>query len=839
MANIENLISNFNDFSKIKSVTDVASKYSNNNIIGSPEQSPSLSQGNKFKKYQKKIENNLEKKIHNFNLKSNDKIKEGFEGLLNDEDSLTSQSNNVIQNNSSQKETIQNLQQEYQNTLSEYKKLTKQITNSTTGYLERVNPNNPYLGKNIIFTTGEQAYVTKQGVVKLYSVDSNGVSEIYKNTAGKNGCPIEKPISINLPWKKNYSSGETLQSSPPLIIGSQMQSGQSCGNEGSNIFVNKMLNYFKTTFEGCYADNVTTPLMTFIGGSPTSSNPTNGSFNYDQCQQSATDGGYQYFALQSVDPSTSKGYCAVSNSLSDSTSLGNGFIIKNYIPLWSSNTSGQTGNSAILKNTGTLSLINSAGQSIFNTPYDNAQPSNYLGCYGDNSNRAIPLYNNASQEYNLQQCQQIAQQNGAKYFGLQNSTSGQNATCGFSSDWAQISEYGVAGNCTKISDGSWSGGGWSNAVYNTTDPNSNYFLILQDDGNMVIYRGTSPTDNQGAIWGSATNTQQKDANPSYAAINGKYGKNWIASDSTLAAGDFVGSNNGSIALAMQSDGNLVLYTFEMETNCKKMNDGNTGGGIGANALYNTGSVGFETNLFKIGYIDQDSKLHEYPQNNIQYNNKYTKIEGVDSVGNDIPGSLLDNATEESCTTVCNNNAQCAGFSFSNNTCYPKTSSMYPAGSKIYDPNSNLFIREKSPINNPVGVSSDINNIDSVLYQNYLNGGEIDKEYGLANATSIQKQQLAQLQTKMDQLSSQISTLTGKLGSSSNKVETQTQKNMQGIKTYLNNIKSANNKIVGFDTNIENILNDSDIVVLQKNYDYLFWSIIAAGTVLVAMNVVKK
>jgi len=28
-------------------------------------------------------------------------------------------------------------------------------------------------------------------------------------------------------------------------------------------------------------------------------------------------------------------------------------------------------------------------------------------------------------------------------------------------------------------------------------------------------------------------------------------------------------------------------------------------------------------------------------------------------------------------------------------------------------------------------------------------------------------------------------------------------------------------------------------VLQKNYDYLFWSILAVGTVLVSMNVLKK
>ena len=36
-----------------------------------------------------------------------------------------------------------------------------------------------------------------------------------------------------------------------------------------------------------------------------------------------------------------------------------------------------------------------------------------------------------------------------------------------------------------------------------------------------------------------------------------------------------------------------------------------------------------------------------------------------------------------------------------------------------------------------------------------------------------------------------------------------------------------------------MLQDSDIDVLQKNYEYLLWSILAAGSVLVAMNITKN
>ena len=64
-----------------------------------------------------------------------------------------------------------------------------------------------------------------------------------------------------------------------------------------------------------------------------------------------------------------------------------------------------------------------------------------------------------------------------------------------------------------------------------------------------------------------------------------------------------------------------------------------------------------------------------------------------------------------------------------------------------------------------------------------------------------------------------------------------------VNNYFKDLNKTNKNIISVsreNTNgIQNILKDSDIVVLQKNYDYLFWSILAAGTVLVSMNVVKK
>jgi hypothetical protein len=457
MTSIVNLFSNFNDLNKEKSVTDGAAEYKASKVYLNTS-TPALTQGEKFKNYQRKIKKNLEKKINYVNSK------EGFNGLQQIQNGLqlngnglTAQTTRIIQKNdlsSNEEQTIDNVRQQYANTLTEYENLLAQINGSTTGYLNRVNPNNRYLGKNIGFTNGKLAFVTQQGVVKLYPN-----LNVLENTVGKNGCPDTNAVSINLPWLTAYNTpGTQIPSNPPLVTGTPMQIGQSCGNEGVNVFVNTMINNPSATYEGCYADNTSSPLMTNLGNS----------YNYQQCMDAAVDGGYQYFALQNVNTSTSEGTCMASNNYNTAISLGASMVPNGMVPLWASNTAaGETsspGSTAMLSVTGALSVLNSSGQSIFNTPTSNANPSNYLGCYGDGPNRAMPLYNGGSQQYNNAQCQQIAQQNGAAFYGLQNSTSGQTAQCAISSNWGQTSEYGIAGNCTQIGDGSYSGGGWSNAV---------------------------------------------------------------------------------------------------------------------------------------------------------------------------------------------------------------------------------------------------------------------------------------------------------------------------------------------------------------------------------------
>jgi len=1025
MSSIVNLFSNFDDLSKPKSIIDTPSKYTKKNKNTTNPPSIALNQGNKFKKYQKKIINNLEKKVDNVNSK------EGFEGLNIDDkdlnlssDGLTVQSKTIIKDNdySSKQQTIANLRQQYTDTLKQYQDLQAKLSGATTGYLDRVSPNNPYLGKTIRFTTGHICYVTQQGVVKY--IPSPDIWQSVK--APKNF------IDVNIPWDASYDTpGTTIPTTPPLVSGTYMESGQSLGNEGSNVFVDTLIDNPSQKFVGCYNDkppttdiafiptmnssnsvsgfnsydsstylndndmcgpwcafdkNINTFWHSYVGpangynattgdytgsttvpyvdstntsqnakgeyiqinlpnnitltkytiqgrqgccGNPTGRSPNswlilgwNGSgwvlvdqqlnqalnfemrsydisspaaynayiflttncgnpgdrsgnrycvqisewslitssdylFNdsdramiwnpsnigytdLDTCKSYAANNGYQYFSMQNgQDDGTAA--CLVSNDLASSQRYGPAY---KYTPvaMWSSDTAGQTGNSAILDTIGSISVINSSGANVFSSDNSKAQPGNYLGCYRDAPVRAMPLIGNGAHSYNYQTCQQAAQDSGSQYFGVQDSTSGSNAQCGLTNDSASATRYGPARNCTKLSDGTWSGGAWSNAVYNNAGPDSNYFLQVTNEGHVIVYRGSSPGDNQGEIWRSPGGGGVYNDNPSFADSKGKYGQNWIPSGSTLSPGDFVGSTNGSTYLIMQTDGNLVLYTNQRDSACKKNSKGVDVGSSWVNALYELIPSGFQSNISKLGFIDENSELHDYSSDNAELTNNYRVFKSVNTPGNDIPGAQYGNATIDQCKSTCNNTQDCFGFVFdnTNNICWPKTNDMYPYGGP-YIPSSNndIYVRGQRPISVPIGVKTDVNNIDSVMYQNYNKGGEINDSYGLTNATAVQRQQLSQLQTKMDQLSSEITYLTNKFGTGSQDSQVQAHKNQQGLREYLGDIKKNNTEIENISENMNNIVSDSDIVVLQKNYNYLFWTILATGTVLISMNMIKK
>lgn len=111
----------------------------------------------------------------------------------------------------------------------------------------------------------------------------------------------------------------------------------------------------------------------------------------------------------------------------------------------------------------------------------------------------------------------------------------------------------------------------------------------------------------------------------------------------------------------------------------------------------------------------------------------------------------------------------------------------------------------------------------------------------ATDNSAKLRQLAQLGSTLDVLSKQINTINDVLKTNVTSVNDQISKNSSESGKYMNDISSNDDEednMLNISNNIQNMLNDSEIATLQKNYSYILLSILAAASILVAMNVIK-
>ena len=578
--------------------------------------------------------------------------------------------------------------------------------------------------------------------------------------------------------------------------------------------------------------------------------------DFNTCKSYAIQKGYKYFGMQDL-KSDGKAQCLFSNDSAKSTQYGIG---KNYKPvvLWQTNTGGGKGSNALLNNQGSLVVNDSGGAAIYATPGYKSTSGNYIGCYGDTSNRAMQNTSNGAY-LPFDDCKKLAQKGNFKYFSTQNASNGK-GWCAASNDLNFAKKYGIATNCSKFGN-DWMGAPWSNAIY-SIEPDNRFFLVLKDDGNMVVYKGTSPIDNQGLVWATGTNGKKKSPNPNFTAKKSKFGTNWISMGTTLAAGDFIGSNDGSMYLLMQTDGNLVLYTSESFDGCTANSSGKKIGGQRINALYEIVNSGFDKNIGKLAFIDENDLLHEYPSSNSSLTNNYTKFSKMDAYNNDISGASYSNSTKEQCQTTCNNNQNCYGYvyDYKNKVCYPKSSKMWPNGGPIRSLiSTDTYVRDKTPNSFPLGVTKKTKNIDSVLYQYYYKGDAPGEKYGLANISISDKNDLKNLQNQLNDQTTELKILSKKLTSLVEKNQDLAKMNIENTTKYLTDIQNINSQMetlnskkdtedynegftnYGYTANndINKILGDSNISVLQKNYEYLLWTILATGSVLVAMNITKN
>jgi hypothetical protein len=556
-----------------------------------------------------------------------------------------------------------------------------------------------------------------------------------------------------------------------------------------------------------------------------------GDFTYEQCKKSAIYQGKQFFGLQGYNGETRKGFCAVSDTFTIPEKQSTSTVEQ---VLWRAGT--QTGNSATLKYDGRLAISNSNNQEIpFRLQQVIPNPSNYIGCYNVVDGMKTTSFSTLPRVFRLSSSYQKgdvgAGLNRHNYYMLGSSTT----QCFTSSDLKLIKSKGISTSCRKTGN-FMVGNLGSYAVYVRKDAStsllneSRHFYLVVHNGRVDIHLGANEADNQGIITTIYSTSAVLRADPSRVASLGHNGRNVLYAGETLPNNKWIGSPDGTLYLDMKN-GDLTIKTTAQVSNCTQTGNVFSGNsGTVANAIYKLNQTvkSFRDKLSNLAYIDADSNLHTYNQAETQLVvGDYKELVGVKISGTEQSG-ITD------CKARCDASNDCVGYSRSvNNACTILSQNDITKNPMNADENYYSYIRLKRPTKDLYGISKKVTQADSAVYTGYNTGTSFKPDTVGFNTEDAARGVLnTKTQTLIDKASSYEDNIKA--------VQKQYNDNNDSYKKYTDENKP--NEVINAaieNDNYMKIVDDSDMAVLQKNTTYLIWSILAVGTVLVSMSVIRK
>jgi hypothetical protein len=241
---------------------------------------------------------------------------------------------------------------------------------------------------------------------------------------------------------------------------------------------------------------------------------------------------------------------------------------------------------------------------------------------------------------------------------------------------------------------------------------------------------------------------------------------------------------------------------------------------------------------------------------LQKSNEYIVYNNYDSKGYDISNGVISANNIETCKTACNTKNECAGFIYKPNEgkCFLKNSGMYPSSERTpVDANSNMKMGVRKPkINSDLvqTCNKKINNIDAIRYGAYKKGDSMDENV-YCGITEEMNPVVSLYNTVSNKLVKENNVITKSLD---NIINTTISKPREYNKQTLKGVNYKNDNIItkikidnlksvqeGFEPNIndiESMLTDADITVLQENYSYIMWSVLAVGLLSMTVSAVR-
>jgi hypothetical protein len=734
---------------------------------------------------------------------------------------------------------VQKMREKYDTLVVQYNTTLNNLKNTTMDNINRTT-NNSYLNKNIRFSNDVICYVTSEGVAKPYQS-----YEAFMQNSGKNGCPNATYVDVNIAWQSSYVEGSIIPLTPTLVVGKPMELDQSCGNEGVNIYATKMVSNPTSTYSGCYSDK-----------SVSTSQPVYAT--YEQCQKYASDNGYKYFGLQDM-RSDGKSMCKVYNSPSDYQQYGSVGTTMSALDLWNSGTdSGAPQNTFQLLGTGQMVVKNNNSNVLFSTaPSTHCIQSGTIriekATYGENCRGRRSTYRIDTAK-DTQKVKQLCDGKENCRIPASNQTFGDPARgCYKSFDVV----YRCGNNNPIAAPRVWEHNIANISCQSVEPTNCKFFLIIEDNGKMRVVRGSSIDKIEEEIW-SFQPTVGLTPNPEWVATKGKTGLNYLSQGQTLAAGEWIGSNNGAVRLIMEINGNLILQTSVPKAACSVINEKHYGVSPQSNAVYKLDKVGSARDLGKIAYVTGDGEVNEYDDNMLGFYDEYDIQNDYDSYGNNL--KQISNVSKDECISQCNADGNCAGFVHQSDgsKCFLKNENTYPRAPKQYFSGSGLtFGMRKKKVLPGTTCKQETVEVDTLQYANYAKGKIIrnKNDCDLNIVSQTYRVQFDVLKNQLSILGEEISTKMEEMYSTNSNVykdmkmsEAEFKENIKKYRSNINRIRNELDIPVEFKysdgkegmTNMKTLssmLTDADIRLLEENYGYIFWSILAVGVVSTTINIV--
>jgi len=237
-------------------------------------------------------------------------------------------------------------------------------------------------------------------------------------------------------------------------------------------------------------------------------------------------------------------------------------------------------------------------------------------------------------------------------------------------------------------------------------------------------------------------------------------------------------------------------------------------------------------LNKVGFVGDDTKIHEYPDNLVTQGQDFYYMGQYSNTGNNISKHTGHTFDASSCGALCLEDDNCAGFVINDKKhCYLKNNKMFPMSNRTpSQDNTQLYIRSKD-VKNSLSCPNEVEQTSALQWELYPIGDKMNIntlcELGLAS-----KEDRAVLKKANDELTN----MKGNLSSNYNKLQTEGTKL---TKSLSNNIDKLDKDIHSYEkvqkqtakmkektTNINAMNSESELDMISKNTSYMIWSILA-------------